>query len=318
MFSRKNDRRHYMPFPRRSSNFITATIANYYYIITYPHFGRSNKGRVIRRGIAPLVSLTGAALPARATEEAPASGRRRQAPPPAPERGVRQRSETYNRQNGRNTMSKWMIFLCTAAIALGVCSVASAQTTFGEQQVIMQPEADSPTDVYAADLDGDGDLDVLSASEDDDKIAWYENDGSGNFGDQQVITTSAAGAESVYAADLDGDGDLDVLSASYRDNKIAWYENDGSGTFGAQQVITTSAERGGLRSRRRPRRGRGFTTSSRRRTTTKIAWYENDGSGNFGAATNDYHKRRRGLVRLRRRPRRGRGFRRPLGVLGRR
>ena len=39
-----------------------------------------------------------------------------------------------------------------------------------------------------ADLDGDGDMDVLSASDWDDKIAWYENDGSGNFGTQQVIS----------------------------------------------------------------------------------------------------------------------------------
>ena len=29
--------------------------------------------------------------------------------------------------------------------------------------------------MFAADVDGDGDLDVLSASYDDDKIAWYEN-----------------------------------------------------------------------------------------------------------------------------------------------
>ena len=31
--------------------------------------------------------------------------------------------------------------------------------------------------LYTADLDGDGDLDVLSASQDDNKIAWYENQG---------------------------------------------------------------------------------------------------------------------------------------------
>jgi hypothetical protein len=35
--------------------------------------------------------------------------------------------------------------------------------------------------VYAIDLDGDGDNDVLSASFSDDKIAWYINDGNGNF-----------------------------------------------------------------------------------------------------------------------------------------
>jgi hypothetical protein len=79
--------------------------------------------------------------------------------------------------------------------------------------------------VYATDLDGDGDADVLSASQADDKIAWYENLGGGNFGSQQVITTSADRAWSVYATDLDGDGDADVLSASFFDDKIAWYEN---------------------------------------------------------------------------------------------
>ena len=35
--------------------------------------------------------------------------------------------------------------------------------------------ADFAWSVYATDLDGDGDADVLSASQVDDKIAWYEN-----------------------------------------------------------------------------------------------------------------------------------------------
>jgi hypothetical protein len=34
---------------------------------------------------------------------------------------------------------------------------------------------------YAADVDGDGDMDVLSASYEDDKIAWYENDGQADL-----------------------------------------------------------------------------------------------------------------------------------------
>ena len=80
----------------------------------------------------------------------------------------------------------------------------------------------SATDVYAADLDNDGDADVLSASFYDDKIAWYQNDGAGNFGGQQIITTDVNGAYSVYATDLDKDGDADVLSASSTDDKIAW------------------------------------------------------------------------------------------------
>jgi hypothetical protein len=78
-------------------------------------------------------------------------------------------------------------------------------------------------------VDGDSDLDVLSASFYDDTIAWYENDGSGGFSSQQIISTLADFASSVSTADVDGDGDLDVLSASFYDNKIAVYENTGLG-----------------------------------------------------------------------------------------
>jgi len=81
----------------------------------------------------------------------------------------------------------------------------------------------SAKSVFAVDMDGDGDMDVLSASLFDNKIAWYENDGNQNF-TAHTITTDANGASSVYAADVDGDGDMDVLSASVGDDKIAWYE----------------------------------------------------------------------------------------------
>ena len=147
--------------------------------------------------------------------------------------------------------------------------------TFGEQQVITTNAADSPTDVYAADLDGDGDYDVLSASELDDKIAMYENLGGGIFGAQQVISTAADGAYSVYAIDFDGDGDVDVLSASGSDDKIAWYENDGSGAFSTQQVISTAAD-GARDAYAANLDGDGdFDVVSASVIDDKVAWYEN-------------------------------------------
>ncbi|MCA9252437.1 MAG: VCBS repeat-containing protein [Phycisphaerales bacterium] len=113
---------------------------------------------------------------------------------------------------------------------------------FGFKRVVSN-EVTSPYGVFAKDLDGDGDIDVLSASSIDDKIAWYENaDGQGTFGPQRIITTTADFAFSVFAVDLDGDGDTDVLSASTVDETIAWYENiDGLGTFGSSQIIASSA-----------------------------------------------------------------------------
>ena len=59
-------------------------------------------------------------------------------------------------------------------------------------------------------MNGDGNMDVLSASISDDKISWYENDGSESF-TEHVISTSANGAMSIYATDVDGDGDTDAL-----------------------------------------------------------------------------------------------------------
>jgi len=111
-------------------------------------------------------------------------------------------------------------------LVVSVCApLSGAQTSgFGAPQVITAG-ADGAMSVYATDLDGDGDADVLSASAFDDKIAWYENQGGGVFGEQQVITTAAVDARSVYATDLDGDGDADVLSASSWNDRIAWYEN---------------------------------------------------------------------------------------------
>jgi hypothetical protein len=149
--------------------------------------------------------------------------------------------------------------------------------TFGAQNVI-STVAMNASSVYASDMDGDGDMDVVSASYGDDKIAWYENtDGDGTFGAQQVISTAALSARSVYATDLDGDGDMDVLSASYADNKIAWYENtDGDGTFGAQQVISTAAL-GAISVYATDIDGDGdMDVLSASVGDDKIAWYKND------------------------------------------
>ncbi|MDB5336932.1 MAG: cadherin domain protein [Planctomycetaceae bacterium] len=95
--------------------------------------------------------------------------------------------------------------------------------------------ADGADSVFAADIDGDGDMDLLSASVNDDKIAWYENDGTPLNGGwaNHPISLAANAAEAVYAIDLDGDGDMDVISASRYDDKLAWYENDGTPAVGA-------------------------------------------------------------------------------------
>ena len=134
--------------------------------------------------------------------------------------------------------------------------------------------ADIANSVFAADVDSDGDTDVLSASGSERKIAWYENDGSENF-TTHTITTAANGAWSVFAADVDGDGDTDVLSASFVDNKIAWYENDGSENFTTHTVSTAADGASSVFAADVDGDGDIDVLSASRNDGT-VAWYENE------------------------------------------
>jgi len=76
--------------------------------------------------------------------------------------------------------------------------------------------------IQLADLDGDGDLDLLMTNGDslDDftirpyhGVRWFENEGS--FPWKQHDLASMPGAHRAQAADLDGDGDLDVVATAF-------------------------------------------------------------------------------------------------------
>ena len=81
------------------------------------------------------------------------------------------------------TMPTSRIPFLLATLLLAPSAIAQSYSGFNPQgQVLTGPpgsptSADSALSVYATDLDGDGDADVLSASYGDDKIAWYENQG---------------------------------------------------------------------------------------------------------------------------------------------
>ncbi|WP_324671430.1 FG-GAP-like repeat-containing protein [Hymenobacter sp. GOD-10R] len=70
-----------------------------------------------------------------------------------------------------------------------------------------------PARVYLRDIDGDGDLDILTSST-DNSVSIRLNDGKGNFSGNQEIP---AGNNPYYffVRDTDNDGDLDFITTSY-------------------------------------------------------------------------------------------------------
>ncbi|HVP58789.1 MAG TPA: FG-GAP-like repeat-containing protein [bacterium] len=98
---------------------------------------------------------------------------------------------------------------------------------------------DGPGSVYAADVDGDGSLDVLGAATQANEIAWWHNGGGSPIAwTKQSIATSFGAAISVYAADIDGDSHTDVVGAGWSRNQIAWWRNEGGSPISwTKQVI---------------------------------------------------------------------------------
>jgi hypothetical protein len=82
--------------------------------------------------------------------------------------------------------------------------------------------------VACFDLDGDGDLDVLSTAFEAGVLAWWDNDGGGTGSwSRHQIDGNVPHAHEVAVADLDGDGDPDVAATSWDGVRLGWWRNDG-------------------------------------------------------------------------------------------
>ena len=164
-----------------------------------------------------------------------------------------------------------------------VPSVSVQTGTFGPG--IAVTTADGAYMATPADVDGDGDLDLIAVSALDSTVELFTNDGTGVFTSAQVLSSTSDGAFRVTSADLDGDGDLDVVVTSFTSDTVSWFENtDGMGTFGAEQVI--GSENGARTALAADIDGDGdLDLVATAFDTDRVVWFENtDGAGTFGAA----------------------------------
>ena len=91
---------------------------------------------------------------------------------------------------------------------------------------------DGPHDLFMADLNGDGNNDLVTANYYDGSVSVLINNGDGSF-KEKVDYVINANPRSLFLADIgeDTNRDIDIITANYQDDTVTILTNNGVGTF---------------------------------------------------------------------------------------
>jgi hypothetical protein len=136
----------------------------------------------------------------------------------------------YMYQNGNNRSIKWY------KNNNGVFANGSVLITITSASTIVNPNIK----LLATDVDGDSKVDIICATPDMDRLAWYKNLGNATFGPEQVFSLTADNVSTIALGDIDGNGKQDLVSASPNNHTVAWYKNTGAGFTGELPISRTT------------------------------------------------------------------------------
>ena len=122
------------------------------------------------------------------------------------------------------------LFLAASLFAVGSGPPAQRPSPFRALRVVPMGSDHQPGALAAADVDGDGHLDLLVGSDGAEDVIVFRGDGHGGFtrGNSFPAGPSPIG---IAVADLDGDGKLDLAIANHGTPRVTILLGDGHGGF---------------------------------------------------------------------------------------
>ncbi|NNK80091.1 MAG: hypothetical protein HKO93_01220, partial [Flavobacteriales bacterium] len=102
--------------------------------------------------------------------------------------------------------------------------------SFSEFTLFDLPIGNKPSSNEGADLNMDGEIDLVIGNTQGNMVSVVMGNGDGSFGDE-VIYEAAQGVRGVTILDMDGDGDMDIVTANRQGSNISFFINDGTGQF---------------------------------------------------------------------------------------